>query len=277
MRILAHKKLKILRDILQDMESVLVAYSGGLDSSFLLKIAKDCLRDKVLAVTALSETYTKEELQFAKNFCKKFNIRHRIIRTFELKDKDFILNPKERCYFCKKELFSKLRQVACKNRIRNVVDGTNADDRSDFRPGSRAKIEFGVRSPLEEAGITKKEIRYFSKELNLPGWDRLQMACLASRMQYDTIITKERLRRVERAENILRKKLGIRGNIRVRDYVNLARIEVDRPYIPLLVNTDGFASELRRLGFSYVSVDLEGYRTGSMNQPFLKTSKERAV
>jgi uncharacterized protein len=260
-----NKKLNRLKNILQDMGSVLVAYSGGLDSSFLLKVARDSLKDKVLAVTAVSETYTKEELRFARNLCKKFNIRQKIIRTQELKDRNFIANTRERCYFCKKELFSRLKDIAKKNKINNIIDGTNSDDKNDFRPGTKAKDEFGVRSPLVEAGITKKEIRDLSKKMRLPSHDRPQMACLASRIQYGTIITKERLSRIEKAENILRKRFGIKGNIRVRDYVNLARIEVDKPYIPLLLNTDGFVSKLKQLGFRHVSVDLEGYRTGSMN------------
>jgi uncharacterized protein len=258
-------KLTRLKNILKNLGSVLVAYSGGLDSSFLLGIAKDSSKG-VLAVTAVSETYTKEELQFAKSFCKGLGIRHKIIKTEELKDKRFSANNKQRCYFCKKELFGRLRGIAKKNRIKNIIDGTNADDKNDFRPGQKAKDELGVRSPLEEAGLVKSEIRYLSKKINLSSWDRPQMACLASRMQYGTKITKERLRRVQKAEDILRKRFGIKGNIRVRDYVNSARIEVDKQYLPLLVNMDGFVSRLKQLGYNHVSVDLEGYRTGSMNE-----------
>lgn len=244
----------------------MVAYSGGVDSSFLLKIAKDCLKDKVLAVTAISETYTKEELKFAKSFCRKFGIRHKIIKTRELENKKFIANTRERCYFCKKELFGRLKGIAQKSAVENIIDATNSDDKNDFRPGEKAKSEFGVRSPLDEAGITKKDIRYLSRRLNLPSWDRPQMACLASRMQYGTEITGQRLRRVEKAEEILRKKFHIKGNIRVRDYMNSARIEVDKPYLPLLTNMNGFVLKLKRLGYNHISVDLEGYRTGSMNQ-----------
>lgn len=260
------KKLKILKNILQDMGSVLVAYSGGLDSSFLLKIAKDSLKDNVLAVTAVSETYTKQELEFSRSFCKKFGIKQKIIRTQELKNKDFILNTRQRCYFCKNELFARLTKVAKENKIRTVIDATNADDKYDFRPGNKAKAEYGVRSPLEEIGITKNEIRYLSRKLKLPSCDKPQMACLASRMQYGTIITRERLRRVEKAENILRNKLGISGNIRVRDYVNSARIEVDKPNIPLLISSDKFIAQFKRLGFNDINIDLKGYKTGSMNE-----------
>ena len=261
-----YKKLRLLENIIKDLESVLVAYSGGLDSSFLLKVAKDCLGSNVLAVTAVSETYTKKELEFAKNFCKQFNIRHKIIRTHELNDKNFSSNPKDRCYFCKKELFNRLKGIAYKNRIKNVIDATNADDRNDFRPGAKAKEEFGIRSPLDETGITKKEIRYLSKRLNLPSWDRPQMACLASRIQYGSKITKERLKKIEKAEDFLKENLSINGNIRVRDYGKLARIEVDKSNITLLIKTDGFITKFKRLGFKFVTVDLEGYRTGSMNE-----------
>lgn len=259
------KKLKHLKKIIRNTESVLVAYSGGLDSSFLLKIAKDCLGNKVLAVTAVSETYTKKELEFAKRFCKQFDIRHRIIRTSELKDRNFSSNPKDRCYFCKKELFNKLKRIAYTNKIKNIIDATNADDRNDFRPGAKAKEEAGVLSPLDKSGITKKEIRSLSKKMNLPSWDRPQMACLASRIQYGSRITKQRLERIEKAEDYLRQKLGIDGNIRVRDYGKLARIEVDKINIPLLIKRDGFYARFKQLGFKYVTVDLEGYRTGSMN------------
>ena len=162
-------------------------------------------------------------------------------------------------------MFGRLKKIAKISKIENILDATNSDDKNDFRPGKKAKTEFGVRSPLEEEDITKKEIRYLSRRLNLTSWDKPQMACLASRMQYGTKITSGRLRRVEKAEDILRKKFGIKGNIRVRDYVNSARIEVDKQYLPLLVNMDGFVSKLKQLGYNNVSVDLEGYRTGSMN------------
>lgn len=260
-----YDKLRKLNNIIKQMHSVLVAYSGGLDSSFLVKTAKDCLDDKVIAVTAVSATYTKEELDFAKKFCKQFNIKHKIIRTDELNNNNFASNYRNRCYFCKRELFSKLKAIARKNRIRNILDATNSDDKFDFRPGKKAKREFRVRSPLDEAGLTKKEIRIQSKKLNLPSWDRPQMACLASRIQYGSRITNERLRRIEEAERFLRKKLGSGANIRVRDYGNLARIEVDKPNISLLIKDDGFIKRFKQFGFKYITVDLEGYRTGSMN------------
>ncbi|MDD5006283.1 MAG: ATP-dependent sacrificial sulfur transferase LarE [Candidatus Omnitrophica bacterium] len=259
------KKLILLKNIISNMESVLVAYSGGLDSSFLLKIAKDCLDEKVLAVTAVSETYTRKELEFASKFCRQFNIKHKIINTHELENKNFNSNSKDRCYFCKKELFTRLKEIARKNSIKNVIDATNSDDRFDFRPGAKAKKELKVRSPLDEAGIAKEEIRSLSRRFNLPSWDKPQMACLASRIQYGSKITKGRLERIEKAENFLKENLGINGNIRVRDYGELARIEVDKPNIPLLIKANGYMMRFKRLGFKYITVDLEGYRTGSMN------------
>ena len=269
------KKLRFLKSAIKNMESVLVAYSGGVDSSFLLKISKDCLRGKMLAVTAVSETYTRKELEFAKGFCRQFNIKHIIIKTHELNNRNFNSNSRDRCYFCKKELFSRLKKIASKNRINNIIDATNADDRFDFRPGAKAKRELGVRSPLDEINITKREIRSLSKKFRLPSWDRPQMACLASRVQYGTTITRERLRRIEKAEDFIRENLGIGGNIRVRDYGDLARIEVDKSNIPKLIKANGFMMRLKRLGFRYVTVDLEGYRTGSMNPVLSKYKKNK--
>jgi uncharacterized protein len=260
------KKLKHLKKLIREMGSVLVAYSGGLDSSFLLKVAKDCLGDKVLAVTAVSETYTKKELEFAKSFCQQYYIRHKTIRTHELSDKNFSSNPKERCYFCKKELFQRLKAMAKRSGIKNIIDATNADDRSDYRPGAKAKEEAGVLSPLDQAGMTKIEIRSLSKKMNLPSWDKPQMACLASRIRYGSRITKQRLRRIERAEDFLRQGLGITGNIRVRDFGESARIEVDKKNVPFLIKSDNFVIKLRQFGFENVTVDSQGYRTGSMNK-----------
>lgn len=260
-------KLRRLQGIIGAMESMVVAYSGGVDSSFLLKVAHDCLGKHVLAVTAVSETYTKEELIFAKAFCRRFHIRHRILRTHELTDGNFSANPLNRCYFCKKELFGKLKAIAEKEKFRSVVDATNADDVFDVRPGTKAKVEFGVRSPLAEANMSKKEIRLLSKRFKLPSWNKPQMACLASRIQYGERISAARLARIEKAERFLRRRLRIDGNIRVRDHGQWARIEVDKENIPLLLKRDGFARAFRQFGFRYVTLDLEGYRSGSMSSP----------
>lgn len=258
-------KLRHLKSIVMRMESIVLAYSGGVDSSFLLKVAFDCLGDRVWAVTAVSETYTKEELLFAKTFCKRFHIRHTIIKTHELKDRNFSANPTNRCYFCKKELFGKLNAITRKDKFHHVIDATNADDMFDYRPGSEAKKELGVRSPLAEAKITKKEIRLLSRRFKLPSWNKPQMACLASRIKYGERISATRLARIEKAERFLKKRMRINGNIRVRDYGKLVRIEVDKKNIPLFLKKDGFVKALKKLGFKYVTVDLEGYRTGSMN------------
>lgn len=267
-------KLRHLKKILKSMKSVVLAYSGGVDSSFLLSVANDCLGDTVLAVTAASETYTKDELLFAKTFCKRFHIRHTIIKTYELNNRNFSANPTNRCYFCKKELFGKLNAIARKSKFNYVVDATNADDMFDFRPGREAKKELGVRSPLVEAKITKKEIRSLSRRFKLPSWNKPQMACLASRIKYGERISAARLDRIEKAECFLRKRMRIDGNIRVRDYGQLARIEVDKKNIPLFLKKDGFVKALKQLGFTYVTVDLEGYRSGSMNSE-MSSSRSR--
>lgn len=259
-------KITKLQRILNKLGSVLVAYSGGLDSSLLLKVAKDCLGNKVLAVTADSETYTKEELAFAKRFCKELGAAHRIIKTQELTHKKFSSNPTNRCYFCKKELFSRLKNIATENNIKYIIDASNASDRKDYRPGKKAKLKFSVISPLDQAGITKEEIRSLSKRFKLSSRDRPQMACLASRVQYGLSITKDRLNRINKAEEFLRNKLGNKVNIRVRDYGELARVELDKEVIPELTKSSSFIDRLKNLGFRYVTVDLEGYRTGSMNK-----------
>jgi len=259
------KKIQRLKKIVSSMGSVLVAYSGGLDSSFLLFVAHECLGEKVLAVTALSQTYTKAERSFARKFCGKYGIRHRFIRTRELGDGRFRANPRNRCYFCKKELFGRLQAIAKKEHYGCVIDATNDDDRRDVRPGTRAKKELKVRSPLAEARIGKQEIRLVSKAMGLPSWNLPQMACLASRINYGSVITQQRLARIEKAENFLRKHFHLEGNIRVRDYGLLARIEVDKEHIPALLSQDGFVRRFKRLGFKYITVDLEGFRSGSMN------------
>jgi uncharacterized protein len=259
-----NKKLLQLKKILSKMESVLLAYSGGSDSTFLLKVAKDTLGEKVLAVTAVSATYPKEELTLAKGLARLLQARHAIIRTQELRDDNFLNNPPNRCYFCKKELFSRLKYLASKHKLQFVIDATNSSDKKDFRPGSRAKKELGVRSPLEETGITKKEIRALSKKLGLSTWDKPALACLASRIPYGTKIDDRILQRIDRAERFLR-LLGF-TQVRLRHYNGLARIEVPKKDIPSLLSKKGLiVDRLKKIGYNYVTVDLEGYRTGSLN------------
>ncbi|MFA6350200.1 MAG: ATP-dependent sacrificial sulfur transferase LarE [Candidatus Omnitrophota bacterium] len=258
-------KLKKLKYILKKMGSVLLAYSGGADSSFLLKAALDSLGDKVLAVTAVSETYPNEELIHARQLARKLGARHMVIRTKELNDPKFRKNPVERCYYCKKELFLKLRKVAVKQGISFVIDAGNLSDKADFRPGNKAKNELGVRSPLSEAGFTKDDIRLMSKKSGLNTWNKPSLACLASRIPYGSSIQPGILSRIDKAEQFLR-KLGF-IQVRVRHYNDLCRIEVMPGRIrSLIAKQKDVVDNLKKLGYNYVTVDLEGFRSGSMNE-----------
>ncbi|PJC47943.1 MAG: TIGR00268 family protein, partial [Candidatus Omnitrophica bacterium CG_4_9_14_0_2_um_filter_42_8] len=252
-------KVKKLKDILRKMSRVAVAFSGGVDSSFLLKMAKDALLDEnVLAVTAVSETYTGSELRQAKRFAKDLGVRHKIIYTNELKDRNFTKNPVNRCYYCKKELFKEMDGIKKENGFNYVLDASNADDVKDYRPGSKAKKEFKVRSPLMEAGISKDEIRKFSRRLKLNTADMPSMACLASRFPYGEKINGKALRKIEAAEEFI-KKQGI-SQVRVRCHGNIARVEVEKRDIKIFVNNricDKITKRLRQLGFKYITLDLE--------------------
>ena len=258
-------KLKKLKKILKQMHSVLVAYSAGVDSTFLLKVAGDVLGNKVLAVTALSPTYPKEELIFSKKMAKALGARLRIIKTNELNDKRFTSNPINRCYFCKDELFRRLKKIAKENKINFVADAGNLSDEDDFRPGNKAKEKLKIRSPLVEAGFTKQDIRHTSRKLGLVTWNKVSLACLASRIPYGTRINQRLLERINKAEVYLR-KMGFK-QVRLRHYNGLCRIEVLKNDIPALINKRNLVVEkLKSLGYDYVAVDLEGYRTGSMNE-----------
>lgn len=265
------KKLKSkfvkLKKILFSMEKVLVAFSAGVDSSLLLKVATLVLPRRVLAVTACSGTYPAEELKQARRLAKELGVKFKIIHTNELGNPRFKINPINRCYYCKKELFQKLKQIAANHNIKYILDGSNLDDNLDIRPGSKAKREFNVRSPLAEAGFRKKEIRQLSRRLGLKTWDKPSLACLASRIPYGTMIRRKDLSRIETAEAYLR-RLGFR-QVRLRHYNGLARIEVEKDKIKHLINPqvkDKVIDRLKNLGYNYVTVDLEGYRMGSMNQ-----------
>jgi len=262
-----NSKLDKLKSILGDMESVLVAYSGGVDSTLLLKVSKDVLKDKVIAVIAMSDTYPQEEFESAQKLAQAFGVATLVIETNELKDERFLSNSKERCYYCKLELFSKLKEIAHKKGLKHVIDGSNYDDRSDFRPGNKAKKELGIRSPLEEASLRKQEIRELSKEVGLPTWDKPSLACLASRIPYGTRITKNNLRMIGEAEKYIR-NLGFK-QVRVRHHGHIARIEVSKDSIARIMNDglmDNISKALEKIGYMYVTLDLKGYRTGSLNE-----------
>ncbi|MEW6104011.1 MAG: ATP-dependent sacrificial sulfur transferase LarE [bacterium] len=260
-------KVKKIREILQGMESVLVAYSGGVDSSLLLYLVSlECPNS--LAVIANSFLYPKRELEEAKTMAENFGIDYIFIETDELKNPKFIENPPNRCYFCKNGLFLRLENIAKEKGISHIIDGTNLDDEKDFRPGMKAKEEFRIRSPLKEAGFTKNEIRALSKKLNLSTWNKPSFACLASRFPYGEKITKEKLKTVERGEEFL-KDLGFK-QLRVRSHNGIARIEVEkREMKKALELKDEIAKALKGFGFSYITLDLAGYRTGSMNEAIL--------
>jgi len=258
-------KVTRLHRILADIGSCVIAYSGGVDSTFLAKNAFDVLGDKALAVTATSSTYPVQELEDAKRFAKHIGISHLVISSEELDIKEFIHNTPDRCYYCKKELFQKLHTIAQNHHLAFVIDGSNADDMNDYRPGARARNELGVRSPLQEAGLTKQEIREFSCSLHLESAEKPALACLASRIPYGTGITKERLKQIEAAESYLH-SLGVH-QCRVRYHSDIARIEVTPNEVPMiLTNTNAIVNRFKHLGFTYITLDLEGYRTGSLNE-----------
>jgi len=262
-------KYNQLKENLLEMDSVAIAYSGGVDSTFLVKVAYDVLGEKAVAVTATSSTYPKRELNQAKKFAENFGIKHIIIESEETKINNFSSNPKNRCYFCKKELFSKIKQIAKKNDLRFVLDGSNADDEYDFRPGMKAIKELKIISPLKDAGLSKNEIKEISYELHLDTWDKPAFACLASRFPYGIEITKSRLDQVEKAESFLH-SIDIK-QFRVRYHDDIARIEVEKnDFIVILKHSDEIIEKFKKIGFKYVTLDIEGYRMGSLNEVFHK-------
>lgn len=259
-------KLERLKGIIAGLDSVLLAYSGGVDSTLLLKLCGDLLGSNTLAVIAVSETYPSREIDEARAMAEALGVRYEVISTRELLDDNFASNPPNRCYFCKTELFSKLRQMADERGLRHVLDGSNFDDLGDHRPGRQAAKEIGVRSPLMEAGLTKDDIRMISKDLGLPTWNKPSFACLSSRFPYGDRITLDKLAQVDQAEQFLQ-SLGF-VQVRVRHHGSIARIEVPREDLPRLLDDEvtlQVANRLKEIGFTYVTVDLQGYRSGSMN------------
>ena len=259
-------KAKRLRASLREIGSAAVAFSSGVDSTFLLKVAHEELGDRAVAVTVRSSTFPKRELDEAVAFCRAEGIRHKIIDTNELDIPGFSENPPDRCYLCKKSIFGEIMAFALANGFAAVLEGSNMDDDGDYRPGRRAIRELGVRSPLHEAGLTKEEIRVLSREMGLPTWSKPSFACLASRFPYGERLTVAALERVERAERWLREELGL-TQLRVRSHGDLARIEVPPAEIPrLAARAAEIAAAFKGLGFAYVTLDLQGYRTGSLNE-----------
>lgn len=254
-----------LRAILQDMEAVLVAFSAGVDSTLVLKVAYDVLGDRALAVTGDSESLAPEEFAEAQALARRIGARHLVLRTAELADPNYAANPANRCYFCKSELYTKLLRIAEEHGIRSIVDGSNADDVGDWRPGMRAARERGVRSPLQEAGLTKAEVRELSAYLGLPTADKPAAACLSSRIPYGMSVTVEKLRQIAAAEGALR-RLGFRG-FRVRHHGDVARLEFrEEDLDEAFARRQELLSLVKATGFKYVTIDLQGYRMGSLNE-----------
>lgn len=260
-------KLNQLRAIFTDMEQALVAYSGGIDSTLVAKVAYDVLGNRALAVTANSPSLLPEDLVEAQAQAAAIGIRHEVVATHELDNPNYAANPVNRCYFCKSELHDTLKPLALSRGYPYVVDGVNADDLSDYRPGIQAARERGARSPLAEVGMTKLEVRQTAQELGLPWWDKPAQPCLSSRFPYGETITAEKLQRVGRAERYLR-QLGYR-TLRVRSCGDTARIELPAELLKAFVNQsdlEALVAALQNFGFTYVTLDLEGFRSGKLNQ-----------
>lgn len=260
-------KLEKLDEIIASLGRVAVAFSGGVDSAFLLKYAHDRLGDNAIAVTADSPLVPADEIEATRSFTGAEKIEHAVLAIDIFRNSAVITNPPDRCYHCKLDIFRTISKFASSKRIHHVIEGSNSDDRDDYRPGMRALVELGVRSPLMEAGLTKDEIRRVSHDLGLAGWDRPASPCLATRIPHGVSITREMLDAIYRAEWYLR-SLGFR-DVRVRHHGDLARIEAPRAECALLLDPDraaGIAEHFKSYGFTYITLDIEGYRRGSMNK-----------
>jgi uncharacterized protein len=262
------KKIEKLKEIFHSMGKVVVAYSGGVDSTFLLRMAKDTLGvENVLAVTALSPLYPERELRGAQKMAREMGVKHLLIESNELEIEGFSKNPPDRCYFCKRELFGELRKLAQQENISSIIEGSTLDDEKDYRPGKKAIGELSIRSPLVEASLTKADVREVSKSLGLSTWDKPSFACLASRFPYREEITADGLKKVSEAEDFLI-GLGFK-QVRVRHYNDLARIEIYKEEIGKLLDEavrEKVVEHLKKIGYQYVTLDLQGFRSGSMNE-----------
>ncbi|MFC4768082.1 ATP-dependent sacrificial sulfur transferase LarE [Effusibacillus consociatus] len=262
-------KNKRLGEILREMDEVIVAFSAGIDSTFVLARALEELGDKVLAVTAASETFPERELNEAIELAQKVGARHEVIQIKEMENPNFVANNPDRCYHCKTGLYSSLTQLAKERQIPWILDGANMDDLGDYRPGRRAAKEYEIRSVLQEADLYKEELRQLAREMGLPNWDKPSFACLSSRIPYGNIITMEKVEQLDRGEEALR-KMGFR-QLRIRHHDTIARIEVPREEFALVLQmADQITEVLKGEGFAYVTLDLQGYRSGSMNETLLK-------
>ncbi len=260
-----NKKLQNLQNIIQDMKSVVVAFSGGIDSTLLLKVAHDVLGDKAIAITAASASVPADELTEAKELAQDIGAKHIIIHSRETQDERYLENTPDRCYFCRHITLDDIIDYTQNNDFQFVIDGNNADDLDDYRPGRKAAKEHGVRSPLQEAGISKTEIRQLAKDLGLSNWNKPAAACLSSRIPYGTMITVEMLSQVDQAEAAL-KQMGF-GQLRVRHHDQVARIEIPPDdFEAVLENRDTIVTALKATGYNYVTLDLVGFRSGAMNE-----------
>jgi len=261
------EKLKHLKESLAEMESVLIACSGGVDSTFLASVASEVLGQRAMVVFARSPVYPPRELEDAEALVRQLGLRFATIESNGLKDPQFVANSPDRCYYCKRELFEKLRSLAAGEGLDWVADGSNYDDRDDYRPGRKALAELGIRSPLWEVKLTKDEIRRLSREKGLPTWDKPASPCLASRIPYGVPVTRDTLGRIAEGEQYLR-NLGVH-DCRLRHHGNIARIEVDEKGICLLMDDrirQDLVDQMKALGYTYVTLDLGGYRSGSLNE-----------
>lgn len=268
-------KYEELKKYIASFESVAIAFSSGVDSTFLLYAAKEVLGDKVIAVTASSCSFPERELNEAKEYCEKMGIRHFVINSEELEIEGFSHNPKNRCYLCKKELFEKITAVADKQGINEVAEGSNLDDNGDYRPGLQAIKELGIKSPLRHVGFTKQEIRDLSEYFNIPTWNKQSFACLSSRFPYGELINEEKLKMVDRAEQLLL-DMGF-NQFRVRIHGNMARIELLPEEFGKFMEDDirlKVYEKFKEYGFTYVALDILGYRTGSMNETLKQSERD---